>query len=93
MLRCDYAHLKVLDDVFLQCRYYGKYKSNGIKGFILEYCDGLNLYETFNLHGGFPGELIKEIMKYVFGSLYSNIFHLLGLDHFLEPSLTSTILI
>ena len=70
MLRYDYDHLITLDVVFLQCQYFGKYESNGIKGFILVFCDGMDLSQKFELDGRFSEELMKGTMKYVFGSLY-----------------------
>ena len=62
-----YDHLKIFDDVFLQCRYYGEYENDGIRGFILEYCDGINLYEKLVEDGAFSEQKVKDIMRYIFG--------------------------
>ena len=61
--------LEGFNDVSLQCQYYGKYKNGEIRGFILEYCDGMNLYEKFKQDGKFSEQMVKETMKYAFGSL------------------------
>ena len=61
----------------LQCRYYEMYHEGGIRGFILEYCDGVNLYEKLVRDGKFSEKTVKQTMKYVFVPLYLLRHHLL----------------
>ena len=71
MLR--YNYLKASNDVSLQCRYYGKYMEGGLRGFILECCDGMDLYEFYKGIKGrgksFSVNMVKATIKYAFGSL------------------------
>ena len=64
-----YGNLNVSSDFALQCRYYGKYERDGIRGFIMEYCDGVNLFDKLVKDGKFSEKTVKKTMKYVFEPL------------------------
>ena len=56
----------VHDGLRLQCHYYGKYENDNIRGFILEYYEGVSLYEHMRQRGKFSERNVRELMRYVF---------------------------
>ena len=59
---------RIYDGLHLQCHYYGKYENGDIRGFVLEYCEGVELYKHMHMQGRFSEWDIQELMRYVFST-------------------------
>ena len=57
----------ILYDLCLQCRYYGEYKNDDIRGFIFEYYEGVSLYKHKE-KGKFSEWDVQGLMRYEFSS-------------------------
>ena len=63
LFRMLVAFAGVHDGLCPQCRYYGEYKNGDIRGFILEYCEGIDLYEHLRKRGTFSEQNVREFMR------------------------------